>query len=130
MHRPPKPSTINTLSSNSKLFPTQVFNSFSSYPDAFVGLALMGNNMTLERLQEALLGAFSSLEDQGAMGVHTVELMCHPGYPCTDPTAGCGFGADEFSMSEERRHEMKILSSKEMKDFYHHCDICLVDGIK
>jgi hypothetical protein len=50
----------------------------------------------------------------------SVELMTHPGFPSTDFTdftnAGCGTGADEFSKSDERRHEIEVLGSAELQE--------------
>ena len=72
----------------------------------------MGKNMTVERLQQGILSSFRS-----DSGEKTSELMCHPGYRCI-AEGGCGSGADEFSRSEEREHEMDILRSPEMHEFY------------
>jgi len=47
------------------------------------------------------------------------ELMVHPGYRCADiQDGGCGEGADEFSMQTDRVHEIRILCSTEMRQFY------------
>ncbi len=54
--------------------------------------------------------------------VITVELMVHPGYPC-DPNkevGGCGSGPDDFSQSQDRLHEMNVLTSSEVLNFYRH----------
>ncbi len=50
----------------------------------------------------------------------TVELMVHPGYPC-DPineVGGCGCGPDDFSQSQDRLHEMHVLTSFDVLNFY------------
>ena len=70
--------------------------------------------MTVERLQRQIAKAFKS----DGSDVITCELMVHPGYKTGD-VGGCGCGPDDFSQSEHREHEMSILQSKEMKDFYH-----------
>ncbi|ELT97964.1 hypothetical protein CAPTEDRAFT_146733 [Capitella teleta] len=99
------------------------------YPESFVGLALMGSNMEPARLQDVILDAFTTLEHEHPGAYHTVELMCHPGYPGIDPASGCGVGADDFSMSDERRHEMNVLTGRAMKQFYAQSHIQIVDGI-
>lgn len=43
--------------------------------------------------------------------------MVHPGYKSGD-VGGCGIGVDDFARSEQREHEMNVLQSKEMQDFY------------
>ncbi|XP_078341123.1 carbohydrate deacetylase-like [Crassostrea virginica] len=83
-------------------------------PDRFVGLQTMGSDMTVERLQRQIAKAFKS----DGSDVIACELMVHPGYKTGD-VGGCGCGPDDFSQSEHREHEMSILQSKEMKDFYH-----------
>ena len=70
--------------------------------------------MTVERLQRQIAKAFKS----DGSDVIACELMVHPGYKTGD-VGGCGCGPDDFSQSAHREHEMSILQSKEMKDFYH-----------
>ncbi|XP_056001018.1 carbohydrate deacetylase-like [Ostrea edulis] len=82
--------------------------------DRFVGLQTMGPDMTLERLQRQIAKVYGPPGND----VITCELMVHPGYR-TSTEGGCGIGPDDFSMSGEREHEMSILRSKEMLEFYH-----------
>ncbi|ELU04004.1 hypothetical protein CAPTEDRAFT_209969 [Capitella teleta] len=79
------------------------------------------------RLQDVIHDAFTTLEHEHPGAYHTVELMCHPGYPGIDPASGCGVGADAFSMSDERRHEMNVLTGRAMKQFYAQSHIQIVD---
>lgn len=81
--------------------------------DRFVGLQTMGTDMTIERLQRQLANAFKC----NGSDVISCELMVHPGYKSGD-VGGCGIGVDDFARSEHREHEMNVLQSKEMKDFY------------
>lgn len=95
-------------------------NLFCRYTDSFIGLALMGDSMTVSRLQEAIKDAFISLETRSpSSSPHVVELMTHPGYPCVNDRAlGCGIGADDFAKSADRKHELDLLTSPEMLNFY------------
>ena len=59
----------------------------------------------------------------------TCELMVHPGYRSRDmENGGCGEGADDFSMSSDREHELKVLCGPEMKQFYKSYNIRLVSS--
>ena len=58
------------------------------------------------------------------------ELMVHPGYPAKSGIGGCGQGPDAFSLSQNRVLEMKMLTSKEMFEFYKAHNIKLTDGLK
>ena len=55
-----------------------------------------------------------------------VELMVHPGYPSDSGDPGCGSGADEFACSSARKHELDILSSKQMLEWHVTEDITLI----
>ena len=88
----------------------------------------MGSSMQADRLQDTISDAFNTLEEHGPGMCHSVELMSHPGYPGTDPDAGCGIGADDFSMSEDRRHEMNVLTGTAIHEYYVKNSIELVDG--
>ena len=50
--------------------------------------------------------------------VKTCELMTHPGYMCLPLDGGCGEGADEFSKSPDREHEIAVLSDPRLKQFF------------
>jgi hypothetical protein len=69
--------------------------------------------MTQEHLQRQIAKAYSVPGND----VITCELMVHPGYR-TGTNGGCGIGPDNFSLSADREHEMSILRSKEMLEFY------------
>jgi len=113
----------------------------------------MGEHMTLETLQMEILNAFninktslltdercSAQEEQAAQStgaseesvnqkVLTCELMVHPGYPCLSvESGGCGTGADDFAISSDRKHELKLLCCGEMKQFYTNFNINLVSS--
>ena len=55
-----------------------------------------------------------------------VELMVHPSYPSDSGDPGCGSGADEFACSSARKHELDILSSKQILEWYVTEDITLI----
>lgn len=101
---------INSLAAKS--FST--FNAFQLVKtEGFLGMNLMGKAMSIEILQEALKNFFVS-------GFTTCELMTHPGYKCdryADGFAGEDF-ADAFSCSPEREHELRVLTSPDMLQFY------------
>ena len=79
----------------------------------------MGNDMTLERLQRSILDAFQCEDDNyGEKGPKICELMTHPGYPTNKEYGGFCWGTDDFGASEDRSHELKLLCSREMMDFY------------
>lgn len=96
--------------------------------------------MTLPRLQQSVLKAFqrSSPTPQVSAAVSKwtasssktpadlfCELMVHPGF-ITGGNGGCGDGPDDFSRSGDREHEMRILMSLDMKDFWAKHDIKLI----
>jgi len=83
--------------------------------------------MTIERLCSHINSFFETvqcnvLEHQMAV---TCELMVHPGYRCQD-VGGCGAGPDDFSCSEDREHELAVLNSDKLKEFYlkQHFKLC------
>ena len=86
----------------------------------------MGSNMTVPRLKTVLSQAFQTLGDGPGSTTQTCEMMVHPGY-VTDDDGGClGGEPDDFSQSRDREHEMKILQSEEMAEFYSNNNIQLV----
>ena len=89
----------------------------------FVGMGTMGANMTIDTLQCHLQKSF---QDGDKCMLNTVELMCHPGYQGLSENGGCGIGPDDFNNSSEREHEMDILTSKSMADFYKNENIHLI----
>ncbi|XP_035826779.1 carbohydrate deacetylase isoform X2 [Aplysia californica] len=97
--------------------------------DAFVGLSTMGSDMTAERLQLIILEAFEDVEKRLG-GDHkrpaTCELMTHPGHPTSRDYGGFSWGTDDFGASQDRVHEIQVLSSPEMMEFYKKNNIELV----
>lgn len=104
----------------------------------------MGQYMNTTRLQKEILDCFNrpSIKEFSSSSYNTThpdeafniirhsdltcELMVHPGYPCRNrELGGCGGGADEFAASNEREHEMRVLGSDEMKQFYKKFNIVL-----
>lgn len=76
----------------------------------------MSQDMTQERIEKSLQ---QCLKDQGNLptsGV-LVEFMVHPGYRSIKGIGGCGEGPDDFALSEDREHELNILTSQELKQF-------------
>ncbi|XP_075710390.1 carbohydrate deacetylase isoform X2 [Rhinoderma darwinii] len=98
------------------------------WPDVYIGLSTMGENMTIKNIQRALdysvqslrngLTEQSSLYSQTSDPSTSIELMTHPGYPSVLPDGGCGEGPDDFSQSWERLHEMKILKDPTLHSYY------------
>lgn len=110
---------FQTITDNAR----QAKSSFKQYnirfTNSFVGSTTMGSNMTTERLQSCLSRAFGLKRDAHI----ACELMVHPGFPSDRGVGGTGQGPDEFSMSTDRQHEIDILTSAEMKNFYKKNDI-------
>ncbi|XP_046557133.1 carbohydrate deacetylase-like [Haliotis rubra] len=91
--------------------------------DCFFGLCTMGYDMTVDRLKTGLIKAYESVDSGGDNSV--CELMVHPGY-MNGEVGGCGTGPDDFSQSEEREHEINVLSDKSLQAFYSQEQIKLV----
>ncbi|XP_041348994.1 carbohydrate deacetylase-like [Gigantopelta aegis] len=101
--------------------------------DTFVGLSTMGSDMTIPRLKNVLSQAFQTLGDETDddpntehQPTRTCELMVHPGFITGDDGGCLGVGPDDFSQSNDREHEMQILQSEEMMEFYSNNNIQLV----
>ncbi|XP_044131485.1 carbohydrate deacetylase [Bufo gargarizans] len=98
------------------------------WPDVYIGLSTMGENMTVKNIQRALdystesfhscLTQQSSLYSLTSGSSTSIELMTHPGYPSILSEGGCGEGPDDFSQSWERLHEMKILKDPLLHSSY------------
>ncbi|XP_072000709.1 carbohydrate deacetylase isoform X2 [Engystomops pustulosus] len=98
------------------------------WPDVYIGLSTMGENMTIKNIQRALDYSFQSLHNCRTQqnSVHSpssrspksIELMTHPGYPSVSSEGGCGEGPDDFSQSWERLHEMKVLKDPLLHSYY------------
>lgn len=83
------------------------------WPDVYLGLSTMGQNMSLSSLQRALSHALSSSEQP-----LSAELMVHPGYPSLPRKGGCGQGPDDFSQSLDRQHELGVLTDPALSVLY------------
>ncbi|XP_051278334.1 carbohydrate deacetylase [Dicentrarchus labrax] len=96
------------------------------WPDMYLGLTTMGQNMSVPNLQRALnqalalgsSGTTSSNASSSNRPVVTAELMVHPGYPSHPQEGGCGEGPDDFSQSADRQHELSMLSDPSLLAFY------------
>ncbi|CAJ1068660.1 carbohydrate deacetylase [Xyrichtys novacula] len=93
------------------------------WPDTYLGLTTMGQNMSVSNLQRALHLALSTGHSTSASGEDsdsavTAELMVHPGYPSLPQQGGCGEGPDDFSQSSDRQHELSVLSNPAVLDMY------------
>ncbi|XP_061673611.1 carbohydrate deacetylase isoform X2 [Syngnathoides biaculeatus] len=91
------------------------------WPEVYLGLTTVGQNMSVSNLQWALNHALSrsfcgisSSETQ----VITAELMVHPGYPSHPQKGGCGEGPDDFSQSDDRQHELSVLTDLSLFALY------------
>ncbi|TWW61069.1 Carbohydrate deacetylase [Takifugu flavidus] len=97
------------------------------WPDVYLGLTTMGQNMSPTNLQRALNhavaawlpGSNSSAPDHDEALI-TAELMVHPGYPSHPQEGGCGEGPDEFSQSDDRQHELNVLTHPSVMALYRH----------
>lgn len=80
----------------------------------------MGKDMTLQRLKRALENAFKQHKQQHQITgceATVCELMVHPGYKSIMGCGGCGEGPDLFACSEDREHELVILTSSDLKEY-------------
>ncbi|RUS85743.1 hypothetical protein EGW08_006457 [Elysia chlorotica] len=84
----------------------------------FTGLSTMSAAMTTESLQAVILEAFESVEPTHQGTSVACELMTHPGYPTPMDYGGFSWGTDDFGNSKDRVHELQVLSSAAMKNFY------------
>lgn len=96
------------------------------WPDVYLGLTTMGQNMSIPSLQRALSHALtagpsdmtSSSVSGSSQPVVTAELMVHPGYPSHPQDGGCGEGPDDFSQSADRQHELNVLTDPSLLNLY------------
>ncbi|XP_070402377.1 carbohydrate deacetylase isoform X3 [Nothobranchius furzeri] len=96
------------------------------WPDVYLGLTTMGQNMSSASLQRALKQALaagpSDSTSKSLSGLHpavvTAELMVHPGYPSYTQEGGCGGGPDDFSQSSDREHELGMLTEPSVQELY------------
>lgn len=101
-------------------------NHFHRWPDVYLGLTTMGQNMSVPNLQRALShalaswpsGTTSSSASSCNQPVITGELMVHPGYPSHPQVGGCGEGPDDFSQSADRQHELSTLRDPSLLELY------------
>lgn len=98
------------------------------WPDVYLGLSTMGQNMSVSSLKRALKQVLaartSDTTTRRTSGLHqpviTAELMVHPGYPSHSDEGGCGEGPDNFSKSTEREHELNVLRNPSVLELYRH----------
>ncbi|KAJ8391739.1 hypothetical protein AAFF_G00086890 [Aldrovandia affinis] len=90
------------------------------WPDVYLGLTTMGDNMSIASIKRAISHALDAAPsgEQVRDRPVTVELMVHPGYPSEPHQGGCGQGPDDFSRSPERRHELDTLRDPRLLAFY------------
>ncbi|XP_023694743.1 carbohydrate deacetylase isoform X2 [Paramormyrops kingsleyae] len=100
------------------------------WPDVYLGLTTMGENMSVSSIKRAIGKALAAWQPKsplavpqcdtvrGTQGPVTVELMVHPGYPSDPQQGGCGQGPDSFSQSAERQHELETLMDPQLLAFY------------
>lgn len=96
------------------------------WPDVYLGLTTMGQNMSVPSLKRALRHAMEAAPSQPTSTttsitggpVVTVELMVHPGYPSHPQEGGCGEGPDAFSQSADRQHELTALQDTSLLALY------------
>ncbi|KAF7652045.1 hypothetical protein LDENG_00102250 [Lucifuga dentata] len=95
------------------------------WPDVYLGLTTMGQNMSVSNLKRALAHALASGSSAACGGesdsdqpVITAELMVHPGYPSQPQVGGCGEGPDDFSQSADRQHELSVLQDSALQLLY------------
>lgn len=87
------------------------------FPDSYLGLTTMGENMSLSNLQRALSHVVPAGRAVSGRTV-TAELMVHPGYPSRPQEGGCGDGPDQFSESADRQHELDVLTDPRLQVLY------------
>jgi len=94
-----------------------------TYPTSFFGLNMMGYSMTTAKIKHFL----SSID-----GNEGVEMMCHPGFVSDQSTDGFvgDEHADQFSCSFEREHEMMVLMSDDLLQFYKENHIRLLTSMQ
>lgn len=95
------------------------------WPDVYLGLTTMGQNMSISNLQRALSHALTAGHPKSGSScldsnqqVVSAELMVHPGYPSHPHEGGCGDGPDDFSQSADRQHELNVLRNPSLLAFY------------
>ncbi|XP_019716442.1 carbohydrate deacetylase isoform X2 [Hippocampus comes] len=91
------------------------------WPDVYLGLTTVGQNMSVSNLQRTLshaLSISSCAASNPEERVVTAELMVHPGYPSHPQKGGCGEGPDDFSQSADRQHELSVLTDLSLLAMY------------
>lgn len=116
---PPHQRRFYTQVEKDALESIPVFSRFGiRWPDVYLGLTTMGHNMSVSNLQRALSHALATVPSTSDKPVVTAELMVHPGYPSHPLEGGCGEGPDDFSQSEERQHELTVLTQPALLGLY------------
>lgn len=88
------------------------------FPDSYLGLTTMGENMSLSNLKRALSHVVPGGRCISGRPPVTAELMVHPGYPSRPHEGGCGDGPDQFSKSADRQHELNVLTDPRLQVLY------------
>lgn len=78
------------------------------FPTMWIGYGVMGEDMSHDRLK-ACLAALPAPPAGEEDVPRCVEVMAHPGWKSSE-AGGCGEGPDEFALSDDRGHEVKMLS--------------------
>lgn len=94
--------------SNSKIAQNTFDKHGLQYPSTFLGMYLMGSEMSVNKIEESLKSMIRKNRDV------ICEVMTHPGHSCVGE-GGCGSGADDFSRSKDREHELNILQSSDLQ---------------
>ncbi|CAF0743129.1 unnamed protein product [Didymodactylos carnosus] len=114
---------------NQTLSSFEIFDKYSlKYPSYFIGMAIMGKNMTLDSLKISIEANKNKMTASNTV----CEFMCHPGFPSDPCNGGCSFeGPDDFSQSHERQHEYDLLSSNEFSKLLnsYNIELCLYNKI-
>ncbi|XP_068167052.1 carbohydrate deacetylase isoform X2 [Antennarius striatus] len=133
---PPHIQAFHTLVENDALNAIPVFTHYGlRWPNMFLGVTTMGQNLSISNLQRALSHALvvgpSGTDGSSSLvcdpPVVTAELMVHPGYPSDAHEGGCGEGPDSFSQSADRQHELDVLTQPSLLAFYrqHRIRVCV-----
>ncbi|XP_057294143.1 carbohydrate deacetylase-like [Hydractinia symbiolongicarpus] len=95
------------------------FNRHSiSFPNYFIGLSTMSQDMNEKYLSKALNIISEDISrNRAEQKCRLVEIMTHPGYPNQNGKGGCSEkGPDSFSCSPDRKCELNFLKSHIIKD--------------
>lgn len=75
--------------------------------------------MSVARIQQAFEAVLkNAVKDQVENTSITTELMVHPGYKGVSRCEGCGEGPDEFALSTDREHELRVLTDLTLRNYF------------